>query len=94
MPSTNRILAAINASDLLDSVVTCFYTEMTTLISKDLQDGNSNVGITYPLFKAIKLKTFVINIPTLKNSSGINLTISKGESIGIVGTIRKARCQI
>ncbi len=88
LPSTNRILAAINALRFADSVVTCFYTEMTTLTSKDLQDGNSNVGITYPSFQSnIEIKDICYQYPNSKEFalSGINLTISKGESIGIVG---------
>lgn len=88
LPSANRILSSINSLRFAESVITRLSTELTTIKSNELLDTKVNVDNTHPLFQdKIELKGLSYQYPTSSDFAifDVNLKISRGESIGIIG---------
>jgi ABC-type multidrug transport system fused ATPase/permease subunit len=88
LPSANRILSSANALRFAESVVTNLYEEMMMLAPKELETAKPDIQPPCITFQQdIELNNVSYQYPKSKNFSisNINLTISKGESVGVVG---------
>jgi len=88
LPSANRILSSVNSLRFADSVITSLYDEMTTVSPKELQSENPYMQSDSITFQHnIELKDISYRYPKSQEFalSGVNLTVRKGESIGVVG---------
>lgn len=88
LPSANRILSAVNSLRFAESVITSLYNEMTTISPKEFQSIQSNMQSSHIAFQHnIEFNDISYRYPKSEELalSGINLTVRKGESIGVVG---------
>lgn len=88
LPSANRLLSAANALRYAESVVTNLYTEMTMVAPKDgpvTQDHRQSPSISFN--QSVELRDIYYRYPKseIYALKDINLTLKKGESIGIIG---------
>ena len=88
LPSANRILSALNSLRFADVVVTSLNDQLTTIARTDPCTPSIKTNIARSTFdRSIEIDNLSYQYPDTHELalSNINLTIYKGESIGIVG---------
>ena len=88
LPSANRILSSINSLRYVESVVNNLNNELTMTASKDLQEESPKIQSACITFsQKIELKNISYRYPQSQGLalSCINLTVRKGDSVGVVG---------
>ena len=88
LPSANRILASLNSLRFAEAVVELFYDQLKDFRTHYFEkEENQNNGLDLAFNDAIKLNDLNYRYPnTTKDAlSKITFSISKGQSIGIIG---------
>lgn len=88
LPCANRILSALNSLRFADSVLSNLYSELAATKTKEQLKKNLDVKLSQSHFQqSIELKDVYYRYPESNEFalSNINLSIKKGESIGIIG---------
>ena len=88
LPSANRVLSAINSLRFADAVVVSLNDQLTEIALTDPCTPSIDTNIALSAFdRSIEIKNLCYQYPRTHELalSDINLTIYKGESIGVVG---------
>jgi ABC-type multidrug transport system fused ATPase/permease subunit len=88
LPSANRLLSSVNSLRFAESVITSLYEEMTMITPKAFQAAKPYIQPPRITFhQNIELRDVSYRYPKSETFGllDINLTVRKGESIGVVG---------
>jgi ABC-type bacteriocin/lantibiotic exporter with double-glycine peptidase domain len=88
LPSANRLLSAVNSLRFAESVITSLHDEITILAPTEFEAEKPSIQLPrITLHQNIELRDVSYRYPNSEtfSLSDINLTVLKGESIGVVG---------